>query len=547
MIASIVIPTYQYAKLLREAIESALAQTVPCEVIVVDDGSTDETPGVVASFGDRIRSIVLAHGGPSLARNAGIDAAGGEFVMFLDADDLIEPNKIEAQLAAFSDEIGWVLCDVRIDDAATGRSQTASERYDYAARELGGWIQPILTERNIIPIMSPLVRRSVLSNIRFDDSKIPEDWHFWHSVSGAARVRYLPHVLATYRKSRTGRSRMPAQARKVTRNITQPLRLNLGCGTEGTRSWHPVPGMVNLDKSMGWRFEDGLGDFVAGSVAGITVSHALMYVRLTDWPAVFSEFARVLADGGIIRITEDNTADVSSRTFRRGWHDAVTLTNPGMVKAHLAAAGLKAYDALPTESKFSDRSLIQQQHGDPPHVFFVEGARNSAVLFSPHCDDESLFAAFTILRYRPRIIVCFPSSGSYGSDEVRAKETRDAMSVLGGDPVEFWDGAELEAHMHHVDARLRPTKVFAPHPNASHRDHIDAALAAERVFGGRLVRYHTYNSAGKVREGREVIFEPRWVQSKLRALARYESQIVHPRAHSFFLEDLREYLADDVA
>lgn len=551
MIASIIIPAYNSAATLHEAIESALAQTVPCQIIIVDDGSTDDTSDVLSRFDAWTNVVCLSqkHAGPSVARNAGLeyiagDYAAGEFVMFLDADDIIAPTKVEEQLAEFTDDIGWVLCDVRINDAATGRSVLASDRYDYAEKKIGGWIQPLLSAGNFIPIMSPLVRRSVLERIRFDDDKVPEDWHFWHQVAGAARVRYLDRVLATYRKSRTGRSRIPLKARKIDRNVVLPLRLNLGCGTPATRSWHPIAGMVNLDKSMGWAFEDGLGEFVDGSVAGISVSHALMYLGYGHWPRVFGEFARVLAPGGVVRITEDDSiSEISSRYGGwRGSEPAQVLMDARMVMAALRRAGLAAHEVQPTFSHFTDKSLCQAQHGSAPDCFWVEGVKQTAVLFSPHSDDETLFASFTILRYRPRVVVCFPSSGDYGDTAARTAETIDAMSVLGGNQVEQWNGGDLVERMREFDRRARPTMVFAPSPRASHPDHIAVALAAAAVFGNRVTRYHTYDASGKVRDGDEVEFEPAWIGQKLRALARYESQINHPRACGFFAEDLREYI-----
>lgn len=324
------------------------------------------------------------------------------------------------------------------------------------------------------------------------------------------------------------------------------LILNLGCGAPDKRSWHPIDGAVNRDPGYdGWRFEDGLGDYADGSVDGITVSHALMYVALSDWPRVFAEFARVLRDGGVIRVTEDSTDDTRSRTFKIGWHDHVTLTNATMVKKHLERAGLIAHDCAPDETLFETDILIQRQHGDPPHVFFCEGQRMTRVLFSPHCDDEALFASATILRYRPRIVVCCSrTDGDYGERKVREAETRDAMSILGGDPVEFWNGSDLVTNMRALDLRVKPSLVFAPNVKASHPDHVAVAEAAREVFGDRLRTYHTYDANGKVRDGREVEFEPVWAQAKLRALARYESQLRHPRAHTFFLQDLREYVDD---
>ena len=544
MIGSIIIPTYNHAQFILNAVQGALAQTVPVDVVVVDDGSTDDTAALLQPYQDRIQYLKIDHAGPCAARNAGIEAARGEFVMFLDADDLIHPQKIEKQLAAFTDAIGWVLSDVRIEDEAAGRMENASVKYGYAEKDIGGWIEPLLRDQNFIPIMAPLVRRSVLGEtIRFRNDRIPEDWHFWHEVATHARIAYVPEVLATYRHRRTGRSRIPKAARAVTPYFEQPRRLNLGCGCKGMRSWHPMPGLINLDKSLGWRFEDGLGDFITGSVAGITVSHALMYVQDADWPRVFEEFARVLAPGGVLRITEDDTENPASSRIGgwKGSEPAVTLTGPSMVRAHMERAGFTVYDVDKETSRYRDRSLCQAQHGEVPNVFFIEGVRDNAVLFSPHADDETLFAAFTILRYRPKIVICFPSAGDYGETEQRLNESRAAMEVLGATGVDQWPGSDLVGRMQGLDRAERPTCVFAPDPFCSHPDHRAVATAAAEVFGARVTTYHTYNDGGKVRRGNRVEFEPPWVEQKLRALARYTSQINHPRAVQFFCDDLYEY------
>ena len=101
-----IIPVYNRPFLLPEAVESVLAQTYrPIEIIIVDDGSTDSTPDVInqlcAAHPDCIRVIHQANGGPGLARQAGLDAAAGEFIQFLDSDDLLLPEKFALQLSAF--------------------------------------------------------------------------------------------------------------------------------------------------------------------------------------------------------------------------------------------------------------------------------------------------------------------------------------------------------------------------------------------------------------------------------------------------------------
>lgn len=98
---SVVIPAYNQAKYVRESVNSALEQThPPAEVIVVDDGSTDDTREQLQTFGDRVHYMFQRNAGPSAARNAGVRRARGEWVAFLDADDLWHRQKLEIQLRA---------------------------------------------------------------------------------------------------------------------------------------------------------------------------------------------------------------------------------------------------------------------------------------------------------------------------------------------------------------------------------------------------------------------------------------------------------------
>ncbi|MBD2092757.1 glycosyltransferase [Microcoleus sp. FACHB-1515] len=99
---SVVIPVYNGAKTIQETIESVQKQTLSdLEIIVVDDGSQDNTIAVLAAIADpRLKVIAGAHAGANVARNRGLHASSGEYVSFLDADDLWTPNKLEAQLQA---------------------------------------------------------------------------------------------------------------------------------------------------------------------------------------------------------------------------------------------------------------------------------------------------------------------------------------------------------------------------------------------------------------------------------------------------------------
>jgi LmbE family N-acetylglucosaminyl deacetylase len=167
------------------------------------------------------------------------------------------------------------------------------------------------------------------------------------------------------------------------------------------------------------------------------------------------------------------------------------------------------------------------------------------LLFAPHSDDESLFAAFTVLRFCPRVIICFPSTRDYGATDTRLHETQRAMDYLGGAGVEQWDGYDLVGKMRSLlpDFAIGD-RVFAPSPDTTHPDHRCVSRSAVEAFGAdRVTLYHTYKDGLKVRSDKQVSFEPAWVQRKLLALAQYTSQLEHPRANQFFTHDLLEYYA----
>lgn len=101
---SIIITSYNYARFLPDAINSALAQSRPAiEVIVVDDGSTDDSPQVIRSFGDRVKPLLKPNAGQASAINAGVTVSRGEVVLLLDSDDVLETTAIEQATACFDD------------------------------------------------------------------------------------------------------------------------------------------------------------------------------------------------------------------------------------------------------------------------------------------------------------------------------------------------------------------------------------------------------------------------------------------------------------
>ena len=102
---TVLIPVYNGARYLSECIQSVLDQTLPAaEIIIVDDGSEDNTPEVVAAWGEHVRYRRVPHGGLPYARNHGLRFTGSELIAFIDADDIWLPRKLELQMAALSRE-----------------------------------------------------------------------------------------------------------------------------------------------------------------------------------------------------------------------------------------------------------------------------------------------------------------------------------------------------------------------------------------------------------------------------------------------------------
>lgn len=116
-LVSCIVPVFNGERFLPEAVDSLLAQRyTPLEIIVVDDGSTDGTRPLIESYGNRIRCVRQTNAGPATARNTGIAAAHGEFISFLDSDDLWHPDKLAFQMARFAARPDLGLCITHIQN-----------------------------------------------------------------------------------------------------------------------------------------------------------------------------------------------------------------------------------------------------------------------------------------------------------------------------------------------------------------------------------------------------------------------------------------------
>jgi len=227
---SAVIPTYNHAHYLPQAVESVLAQTrPPDEVIVVDDGSCDETPAVVQAYAPGVRYIRQENRGLSAARNTGMREASNEWVAFLDADDWWLPDKLRMQEAALAANPSAVLCYCGVlyhhSDGTTSERRATNP----------GSVMPELRLRNCVTGSGSAVclRRSVLMALGGFGEHLTayEDWDAWIRLAVRYPFTAVSEPLACIRVT----------PNSMSQNLDRMLRnLEIVCNTsilEGLSGW----------------------------------------------------------------------------------------------------------------------------------------------------------------------------------------------------------------------------------------------------------------------------------------------------------------------
>jgi len=196
---SIIIPTYNHGKYIERSVECALGQTYQnVEVIVVDDGSADDTAERVKRFGNRIKYIKKQNSGRGDSRNRALTESSGKYIQFLDADDTIEPEKLERQIAVLeaNDEFGVIYSDCSSNDSLGEYCGNVSYPLQTDEDPL-----PILLNRTLFGIHAAITRReAILAVGMFDPHPLAqEDWDLWLRLAlHGFRFKYLPGDLAHY-------------------------------------------------------------------------------------------------------------------------------------------------------------------------------------------------------------------------------------------------------------------------------------------------------------------------------------------------------------
>lgn len=224
---SVIIPAFNHARHLERSIGAALAQTFrDIEVIVVDDGSTDDTPDVMSRLtAPNVIYIRTDNGGPGRARNVGIRASTGKYIQFLDADDFIFPEKIESHVKILEADahIDIVYCDCAVTQPHGVTKENDSRplhEYDPLA---------LLIINNPIVTSSALVRKSAVVDAgMFDELKeIQEDWDLWIAMAlNGSTFKYDANRLAHYYRGPEGITSDVALMFRRTQNLLEKYREN---------------------------------------------------------------------------------------------------------------------------------------------------------------------------------------------------------------------------------------------------------------------------------------------------------------------------------
>lgn len=220
---TVIIPTYNRAWCLAQAVDSVLAQTFrDFELVVVDDGSRDETRSVLKAYGSRIRVLDQANRGVSAARNLGIRAARGDLLALLDADDLWQPEKLARQVAFFDRRPGALICQTEEIWIRRGVRVNPRRRH----RKASGDIFEASLALCLVSPSAVMLRRGLLDTVGLFDERLPacEDYDLWLRVSARHPVHLIDAPLVIKRGGHADQlSRQPGLDRYRIQSLSKIL------------------------------------------------------------------------------------------------------------------------------------------------------------------------------------------------------------------------------------------------------------------------------------------------------------------------------------
>jgi len=188
---SVVVPTFNRAHTLPRALDSVLRQSLPvAEIIVVDDGSQDGTANLIRRRYPQVHYLRQPNGGVSSARNRGIEAAGGDWIAFLDSDDAWLPDKLAAQRAVLRGHPNIRLCHTQEIWVRNGRRVNQMDKH----AKSGGYIFRKCLPRCVISPSAALLHRALFAELGAFDEELPacEDYDLWLRICATELVAFVP-------------------------------------------------------------------------------------------------------------------------------------------------------------------------------------------------------------------------------------------------------------------------------------------------------------------------------------------------------------------
>jgi len=199
---SVIIPTYNYGKYIEKAIDSVLAQTYKdFEIIVVDDGSSDNTKEIIgANYKEKVSYLYQEKKGAPAARNYGFKKSRGEYLVFLDADDLFHPLNLEKKAKFLDSNLGfqWVYSDCHyIIQEGLHLKKKATFKGFCAEKKLDGNIFRELAMGLMIPIDTVMLRKSVLGRVGIFDETLRsfQDYDLWLRIASQYKIGFIDEKL----------------------------------------------------------------------------------------------------------------------------------------------------------------------------------------------------------------------------------------------------------------------------------------------------------------------------------------------------------------
>lgn len=278
-LVSVIIPTYNNGQFIKEAIDSVLNQTYSeIEIIVVDDGSTDNTRKIVEKYKNRVKYLYKENSGSASARNMGIRESSGELIAFLDSDDVWEDKKLEEQVRSLQNnqEAALIYCGkLWVDE------EGKPIKHEFTQHEFPeGWIFEKLFEANYISSASCVVARkeAILQVGGFNESPVfrnAQDYELWLKIVARYRCLSIPKSLVRYRRH-DGNVTKNTEAR--TRGVLAALNSAVTLILENKVDVRNYSGQVNVRDRMKRAYEH--------AVASLFYADEYKVIRSLGWEAI---------------------------------------------------------------------------------------------------------------------------------------------------------------------------------------------------------------------------------------------------------------------